>query len=40
MCFGSRGHLSGGSMPVHVYALAHIAGFGDESELADEWRDW
>jgi hypothetical protein len=24
----------------HFSALAHIAGFGDEPELADEWRDW
>lgn len=24
----------------HFYVLAHIAGFGDEPELADEWRDW
>ena len=22
------------------YQLADLAGFGDESELADEWRDW
>jgi hypothetical protein len=24
----------------HFYELAHIAGFGDEPELADEWREW
>jgi hypothetical protein len=24
----------------HFSALAHIAGFGEEPELADEWRDW
>jgi hypothetical protein len=24
----------------HFYELAHLAGFDDEPELADEWRDW
>ena len=24
----------------HFYELAHIAGFDNEPELADEWRDW
>lgn len=24
----------------HFYELAHIAGFSDEPNLADEWRDW
>jgi hypothetical protein len=24
----------------HFYELAHLAGFDDEPELADEWREW
>jgi hypothetical protein len=24
----------------HFYELAHLAGFDDEPQLADEWRDW
>jgi hypothetical protein len=24
----------------HFYELAHIAGFDDEQDLADQWRDW